>query len=131
MPIVELRRMVTGRPDFDQWVDETLTAIERALNVKAAPPLSLQERPDGISLGFTANYFQFAKSGGSGIVAASGSTPGSGSVTLYKFDGTSLATQGRTITAYNLSAGAVAANAWLIVCQIGKWWFVIYEDCGA
>lgn len=70
-----------------------------------------------------------AKSDGSGITAISGSTPGSGTVTLYGFDGSSLSSRALDVTCYNM-AGAVDADTWLLVTQdiFGRWWVVV-ENC--
>src|SRR5690606_34654845 len=52
-----------------------------------------------------------AKTGGSGIPARSGDTPGSAEVTICKInEAGTLVTTSRTETAYNLSASAVAAG---------------------
>ena len=74
-----------------------------------------------------------AKNGGSTIAARSGTTVGSGTVTLYKCDDTTLvALTGdySTVTAYNMSGSTVAANAYLQIKRIGNKWFVDVEDCG-
>lgn len=74
-----------------------------------------------------------AKNGGSTIAARSGTTPGSGTVTLYYIDSSNVLTSlGVTVTAYNLAGSTVAADAWLQVkleSGSGKW-LVDWEDCG-
>jgi hypothetical protein len=69
-----------------------------------------------------------AKAGAGGVAALSGSTPGTATVTLYTFDGTTLAA-GATATAYNLAPSAVAANAWIMLKWVDGYWFVDYEAC--
>jgi hypothetical protein len=70
--------------------------------------------------------------GGSGIAARSGTTPGSATVTLYKINsGPTLATATTTVTAYNLSTSAVAASAYVVIMQeqiTGKF-ICVWEDC--
>jgi hypothetical protein len=72
-----------------------------------------------------------AYTGGSGIAARSGTTPGSATVTLYTLSGGTLATATTTDTAYNLSTSAVAASAY-VVCmreQISGKLICVWEDC--
>jgi hypothetical protein len=72
-----------------------------------------------------------AKNGGSTIAARSGTTVSSGTVTLYYVSGTTLTSLGISVSAFNLSGTAVAADAWLNVAPeagSGKW-FVTWEDC--
>ncbi len=80
-----------------------------------------------------------AKTGGSGIAALSGSTPGNDTVTLYQINSSgTLETikddQGSdvTVTAYNMAAsGAVASSAWIQIKQeMGSGKYVVdFEDC--
>lgn len=76
----------------------------------------------------------YAKAGGSGISARSGSTLGSGTVTLY-YRGASnvLTTTGITVTCYNISGTAVDADAWLIISReyTSRDFVVVVESCEA
>ena len=66
----------------------------------------------------------------SGVSARSGSTPGSGQVTLYTLTSGALTATSKTVTAYNLSSTAVAGSAYVgLVWASGVWW-VMWEDCG-
>jgi hypothetical protein len=108
--------------ELDRWRDLTGTGL---IGVDGAdgdtPPTIVDYRDDsGTAL---------AKSGGSGIPALSGSTPGSGTVTLYSFNGTTLSATTTTVTAYNMTSGAVAANAWLQLKLIAGYWFIDVEGC--
>lgn len=71
-----------------------------------------------------------AKTGGSGIPAMSGTTPGSATVTLYEFDvdAVSLAA-GDTVTAYHIGSTAVGNNKFIQVKWIDGGWFVDVESC--
>lgn len=69
-----------------------------------------------------------AKNGGSTIAALSSSTPGSGTVTGYTFNGSTVASSD-TVTAYNMGSATVAANAWLILSYVGGYWFIVAEMC--
>ena len=70
-----------------------------------------------------------AKNGGTPIPAMSGTTPGSGTVTLYDFDGEDL-TSAETATAFNLHPSeTVSADAWLKVIRIDGSFFAFWEPC--
>jgi hypothetical protein len=73
-----------------------------------------------------------AKAGGSGVTARSGTTAGSGTVTIYYIDGGVLTSTSQTVTAYSLSATAVANNAYITIkrCSLDEEWIVDAEDCG-
>jgi len=71
-----------------------------------------------------------AQNGGSTISARSGTTAGSGTVTIFRLVGTTLTTTSRTLTVYNMTDNTVAANAY-IQCKFdmfGTAW-VDVEDC--
>ena len=72
-----------------------------------------------------------AKADGSGVTARSGTTVGSDSgVVVQYMNGTTIGATNFAITAYNLSAAAVAADAYLQLTNIAGQWFVDFEDCG-
>jgi hypothetical protein len=79
--------------------------------------------------------FFLAKTGGSAIAARSGTTPGSGTVTLYRInDAGTLESMGVTKTAYNISASTVAADTYIGIeldSTAEQRWIVVVEDCGA
>jgi hypothetical protein len=77
---------------------------------------------------FSQNCF-LAKAGGSGVPARSGTTPGSGTVTMWKCDDTTLEATSVEVTAWNLSESAVADDAYLMLVRIGNKLWVIWEDC--
>lgn len=72
-----------------------------------------------------------------GIPARSGTTPGSATCTLWTNAGGALAewdnTQGdaQSVTVYNLSTTAVAAEAYVVACQemLGGTLLALWEDC--
>lgn len=66
---------------------------------------------------------------GSDIPALSGATPGSGSVTIWIFDGSDFVTTSMTVTAYNLSASAVTAATFLQLKWAYSMWLVDFESC--
>ena len=69
---------------------------------------------------------------GSTVAAMSGSTPGSGTMTIWEFNASGvLVATTRTITAYNTSSGVVAANRFLHTQQerqTGRH-LINFEDC--
>lgn len=71
-----------------------------------------------------------ALNGSSEIAARSGTTPGSGTVTLMQLAGGVIASTSITVTAYNWSSLAITANAYLMIHQDpnGAWW-IGAEDC--
>ena len=73
-----------------------------------------------------------AKAGASGVTARSGTTAGSGEVSIYYIASGVLTSTGETLTAYNLSATAVANNAYITIkrCSLDEEWIVDAEDCG-
>lgn len=73
-----------------------------------------------------------AKAGASGVTARSGTTAGSGTVSIYYIDGGTLTDTGEEVTAYSLSATAVANNAYITIkrCSLDEDWIVDAEDCG-
>jgi len=73
-----------------------------------------------------------AKAGGSGVTARSGTTAGSGTVSIYSIVEGILTDTGETVTAYSLSGTAVANNAYITIkrCSLDEDWIVDAEDCG-
>lgn len=69
------------------------------------------------------------KNGASAITARSGSTISSQSCTVYKGSAGSLTSLSRSITVYNLSTTAVAADAYIIAALVGDIWIAVWEDC--
>lgn len=69
-----------------------------------------------------------------GIPARSGSTLGSGTVTLYGIsDAGLLVATTETATAYNITQSAVVGNTYIVIGRETRTlqWVVIVEDCGA
>ena len=89
------------------------------------------QRPNAYGGGYISHFVGIASSQ---ITARSGTTPGSGTVTLYYRDrdtNTLTAVGNSDVTAYNVSQSAVANAAYVTVLQdnYGDYW-VILEDCG-
>jgi hypothetical protein len=58
----------------------------------------------------------------------SSTTPGSGTVTTYVFDGTVLVA-GNDVLAYNLSSNTVAASTYIMLLRMQDFWFIVFENC--
>lgn len=77
-----------------------------------------------------------AKVGTSGVTARSGTTAGSGTVSIYYIDRTAggkvLTDTTSELTVYNMSASAITANAYITIkkCSLDEDWIVDAEDCG-
>lgn len=73
-----------------------------------------------------------AQASSSGVSARSGTTAGSGTVTVAYIDGATLTSTGVEIDVHNMSATAVAANAFITIKRISldEEWIVDAEDCG-
>lgn len=129
MSTVQIDRLKTGIPGLDSYISYLCTEIELACNVTAAPPLQALRTPAGLNLRMAASTFQWAKSKSGGIAAMSGSTPGKADVTLWDFGGTSFVTQNVEVEAFNVGSTAVGATKLILLAMVGKYWFVIWEDC--
>lgn len=113
-----------GKRHADRLVD---MAEESAEGPQQRPP---QSRPPGLP------YFEMrlAKTDGSGITARSGTTAGSGTVTLQYLDDAgeiqASANSADTFEVKNWVATAGAADTYVIVGQdsLGTWW-LLNEDC--
>jgi hypothetical protein len=82
-------------------------------------------------LPFRYDDIKIAKTG-TAIPARSGTTLGSGEVTICTADDDDELTETEeTKDAKNLTGGEVAADTYIIIALIGTKWFVIVEDCGA
>jgi len=73
-----------------------------------------------------------AKAGGSGVTARSGTTAGSGTVSIYYIASGVLTDSGEDVAVVNMSATAVANDAYITIkrCSLDEEWIVDAEDCG-
>lgn len=63
------------------------------------------------------------------ITALSGSTPGSGSVTVYSFDGSTIASTSTDVTVYNNMTTAVDTGKWCQCKRVGAYLWIDVVDC--
>jgi hypothetical protein len=109
-----------------------LDQLRAARKISVSPPLEAQITGDGLVIRYTAPpSLKLAVTGGSGIAARSGTTLGSGTVTIYhRTSGSTIVTRS-TLTAYNFATTAVGVNrgVWLSWWQEGACYVVSGEDC--
>lgn len=127
----QLRRILFPTwPDMQALADEWKAFIERCDSWSWGPGFDVDDGDGGRTVNLKLPPgIKAAKCGGSDIPAMSGSTPGSGSITLHHFNGTSFVA-GAADTARNMHpTETVTANAWIKVCRIDGHWFVFWEPC--
>jgi len=71
----------------------------------------------------------WAKTGGGGIAARSGTTLGSGTVTIHRNMHGTLTATSMTVTAYNGSTTAVAATVYVRLLLQDGFYEVVWEEC--
>lgn len=128
---VRLDEILSGDEDVTAAFKAWREAIEGAHDWTVTGPVDFIGTKDGYTLHVRAGSgVRVAKNGGTAIAAMSGSTPGSGTVTMYTFNGTTLVSTGTTATAFNMHpTETVSADAWLKVCDIDGHPFVFWEPC--
>jgi hypothetical protein len=127
---VRLDDIISGNEDVDAAFRARREAIEGAHNWSVTGAAELVGTKDGYALNVKGVKVQVGKTGGSAIAAMSGSTPGSGTVTIYNFSGTTLTTTGATVTAFNMHpTETVSADAWVKLVDINGYPFVFWEPC--
>lgn len=126
--IVELRPE-DPRPGA-RWFNRLLAVVRSCrLTVPRQGELELRQTPAGQVLSFTRyRCLKIAKNGASIIGGRSGTTMGSGEVTLYSVTGSALVESG-TVTAYNYTDDSVSANAYLMLGMVDGYWVVVSQDC--
>lgn len=124
MAVVDPLKEVTqgSRPSRELW--NAAMAELRVLRERVRKLEEQRQRP---------KVARIARNGAAVIAAFNTSTlvPGSGDVTVYRFNGMNLAAA-EVVKAYNLGTGAtgtVAANAWLQVKWVEGFWWVDWEQC--
>jgi TctA family transporter len=105
-----------------------------ASQIKAQPPISVMGTAAGPLIRLAGMIFSVYVGvvATGGITARSGSTPGSGNVTLQTWDGTALASLGITKKAYSISSttGGIPSGTYCIILRICSAHWLISLDCG-
>lgn len=111
-----------------------LTRAQDALNtlggITATPPLQVSRGAGGLVLSMTNVIYSRIGKPDADIAAASGATPGSGTVSVWSLGSAGdMIDTTQNITAYNLSGEAVTSGVYVVVAFIDGKWFIIYEVC--
>jgi hypothetical protein len=119
-----------------RWFNDIAAEVERLGAIDVMPPLSIE--PGGPNTGppiigpglLSTLNGRLAKTGASGIPAATGvpPTPGSATCTMYDFDPGTAIVAAESDTVYTITS-AVAVNTFIIVMKIQNYWFVVVELC--
>jgi len=122
---------------FSRDTVDGLARMVARLQSQVANTMSEMRRQNHVAF---AEHVYAARTGASGIPALTGSTPGAATVTLYRINSSGGleavpmdATTDRTVTAYNLSSEAVAADTYIQIKREAatKKYLVDFEDCGS
>jgi hypothetical protein len=118
----DIRRPVAFRKGEAQRIADAVRSYERGNKNRPA-------RRGRYPVGGDGDPLRIAKTGAGGIDMMDTLTPGSATVTLYDFDGSTIAA-GDDVTCYNLMSGDVSANTFIIVGMVaGGYYFVVAEAC--
>lgn len=96
--------------------------VLQKLGIGGGGETGLSDRPNG-------PWLVIAKNGGSAIAARSGSTISSQSCTIQYVASGTISAASDTITVYNLSTTAVAADAYIVAAKASGVWIAVWEDC--
>lgn len=119
------------QPIRAQTINYGVDARDMLDAITGAPGMEVNKGRNGVSirLATQVSYVSWAKTGGGGIASRSGTTLGSGTVTVYQNRKGTLTATSMTVTAYNGSDTAVAATAYIQIVWSDGFWSVFWEDC--
>jgi hypothetical protein len=133
------RRHKKQRPDQvieARTLRELAETADATSQIQADPPLGIVAGTGGYLLRYIGPIFgaYIAVVNSGGISARSGSTPGSGQVTLQTWNGTSLAAMtgpGATwpVKNWNSASGGVASGKYCVILKIYGVYWVINAEC--
>jgi len=127
----KLPKLLTGFADFDAAVEEWRLAIERALNITVGGAgLEMARGQHGTSLWLKQYAILKYAVTTSTITALSGSTLGSGTITLYdRTTGATIAAGLTGQTCYSRFTTATPSGRGVIVAWVDGAWSLVAEDC--
>lgn len=132
LPRMTIGGNLPGVDRVNRWIEDVLSAIERATNVAFEGNVNVSENGDGMRVHvprFGASIVQTTSS----FPARSGMVPGQGTATHMSFNGTSfVANAARTNQKmYNFSAATsgIGSGKFGFAVQVWGFWFVIAVEC--
>ena len=126
----KLPKLLTGFADFDAAVEEWRLAIERALNITVGGTgLEMVRGQHGTSLWLKGAAVVKYPVTTSTISALSGSTLGSGTITLYDRSGGTIAAGLTGETCYSRFTTSTPSGRGVIVAWVDGAWSLVAEDC--
>lgn len=123
----------SGEPVYADDLLNILRELVRLGRIIGVSPIKIVGSGSGFQISLDRTIYPGLRVGkaDSGISALSGTTPGSGTVSIWKrnTDGTS-SDSGEDVTAYNWSSAGVAMGAYIFLgmSEQGEW-LVIFESC--
>lgn len=118
----------------DELTVESLNKLVDAINRQAltgGAGVNIQSTSNGTMISVPARYVGYPAITTSSISARSGSTPGSGTVTLYLLDTSQAlaATSTTGVTVYSYSSAAISSGkyCWVVQDPNGEWWVISVE----
>ncbi len=128
-----LYKQEEGKPIAAKTLRQTAEAAEWATRITAEPPLSIMNLAAGPLIRLAGMLFSVYIGVTDGTISArSGGTPGSGNVTIYTWNGTTLASLGIDKPVFNISSttGGIPTGTVVVILRICASYWVITADCG-
>jgi hypothetical protein len=127
-----LPRLITRNRKVDKWIDVIVRAVERALSLSTSGNIVATQSPSGINLHVPFLGLAVIVTT-STITARSSSTPGSGTMKVVLFNGTTLiddaSATAETMYNYSSATGGVATGKYGIAIKIAGYWFLLSAEC--
>lgn len=125
------KQQLPGKPISARTLRRMAQTCDWVAQVKAEPPLSVSTSFNGILFRYIGMLFSvyIAVTDGT-ITARSGSTPGTGNVTLQTWNGTALASLGIDKPVFNFSSttGGIPTGKYCVILRIcGSYWIISTE----
>jgi hypothetical protein len=131
----DIPRYKSGDKLHAKTVNQLTDEVRKFNRVRTGSGLVARMGPGGLAMGVVfPETGKVARAGPSGIPARTGTTLGSGDVTLYDIGDDGELAEGPEDTAYNLATGdegAVAGDAFIQVKRVDGKWLVDWEHCSS
>lgn len=113
-----------------EWNNLVDIVLRNEINVVQSSGLDIAKSAAGTTLRVAGALRQMLAYTSSSITARSGTTPGTGTVTPQRFNGTAISSNGQDLTVYSFSASAAIASGkycWIEQDPGGYWWVTAVE----